>query len=47
MLLLILLPMEVDAFMQEKRYERNTVGIVGSNNGKVILILLTKVITFI
>ena len=46
MLLLILLPVEVDAITQEKSCKKNTIGAFGFSGGKVILIILTKIITF-
>ena len=44
MLLLILLPIKVDAVAQEENCKKNTVRTLGSNGGKVIFTLLTKVI---
>lgn len=46
MLLLILLQTEVEAIVQEKSYKKNTVRALGSNSSKMILTLLTEVITF-
>ena len=46
MLPLVLLPTEVNTVTQEECYKRNTVRALGSGGGKVILILLAKVITF-
>ena len=46
MLPLVLLPTEVDAIMQERCYKENAVKAFGSGSGKVILTLLTEVITF-
>ena len=43
---LILLSTEVDMVMQEEYWKKNTVGALGSSGGKVILILLAKVIIF-
>ena len=46
MLLLILLPMEVDAVTQEKSYKKNIIEALSSGSSKMILTLLTKVIIF-
>ena len=46
MLLLVLLPTEVDAVPKEGCCKRNAVGTFGSGGGKVILTLLTEVIAF-
>ena len=43
---LILLPIEVNAIVQEKNCKKNTVRALSSVRSKVILTLLTKVITF-
>ena len=46
MLPLVLLPVEVDAVMQEGCCKRDTVGTLGSDDGKVVLTLLIEVIAF-
>ena len=46
MLPLELLPMEVNAVAQKKSYKKNKVEAFGSGNGKTILTLLIKSITF-
>ena len=46
MLPLVLLLTEVDTVTQEKCCKRNTVGALGSSDGKMILTLLAEVITF-
>ena len=46
MLPLVLLPAKVNAVMQEKCCKENTIRAIGSGGGKVILILLVKVIVF-
>ena len=44
--LFLLLPAEVDLVLKEESNKRNSVGTFGFGSGKVILILLTKVIAF-
>ena len=46
MLLFILLPIEINVVTQEKKPQKNAVKVFGSGNGKIILILLAKVVTF-
>ena len=46
MLLLVLLPTEVDAVAKERCCKGNAVGTLGPGGGKVILTLLTEVIAF-
>ena len=43
---LVLLLTEVNEVLKEGCYKRNAIGAFGSGGGKVILILLTKVIAF-
>ena len=46
MLPLVLLPTEVDTVLKERCCKGNAVGTLGPGGGKVILTLLTEVITF-
>ena len=46
MLMLVLLPTEVDAVPKEECCKGNTVGALGPGGGKVILTLLAEVIAF-
>lgn len=46
MLLLVLLPTEVNAVTKEKSCKENMVGAFGSGSGKVFLTFLIKVIIF-
>ena len=46
MLLLVLLPIDVDAVTQEGCYKGNTVGVLGFGGSKVIFTLLAEVIAF-
>ena len=43
---LILLPMEVNAVMQEKNCKKNAIRALGSDGSKMIFILLAEVIAF-